>query len=171
MQTRKETTQSEKYMKFPNYNRRLSVAENRLLAQDYLRHSGSERRPQPPRGVIAQKASRGFTLVWSLPQAFRDIVGWRVYKDSEGSLYKEISDRGNRQIFIEASANGAPNVAVFVSSINAYGRESRKVQIIGSASAESGAPAVPSAPPGYTSERSGGADRTVRDRTRVGVQL
>jgi len=161
-------------MRFPGFNPKLSAAENRVRAEDLIRQGGSERRPQPPRGLIVQCGSRGFLVSWSLPEIFKDVTGWRVYRDTESSLYKEISDRGNRQCFIESTGGGTPTkVAVFVSSINAYGRESRKVQVIASAATEAGvtAPPNPGSPPGYTSERSGGADRTVRDRTRAGIQL
>ena len=114
-------------VRFPNYNPRLSIAENRRLAEDYLRQSGTEQKPRPPRGLIAQPASRGFLVSWSLPEGSRnkEIVSWRIYKDNENALYKEIADRGNRQIFIESTGgNSPPKVAAFISSMNAYGRES-----------------------------------------------
>lgn len=163
-------------MRFPNYNSRLSSAENRRLAEDYLRQSGTEQKPRPPRGLIAQPASRGFLVSWSLPEGSRnkEIVSWRIYKDNENALYKEIADRGNRQVFVESTGgNSPPKVAAFISSMNAYGRESNKVQIVSSAAVEVGvtAPPNPGAPPGYTAEGGGGGDRTVRDRRRVGVQL
>jgi hypothetical protein len=65
-----------------------------------------------------------------------------------------------RQYFVEMTSGATPPVTpVFISSVNALGIESQKVQINAKASTEAGAPTMPSAPPGYTSESSGGADQ------------
>jgi phosphoribosylcarboxyaminoimidazole (NCAIR) mutase len=56
-----------------------------------------------------------------------------------------------------------PITPVWVSCINAGGRnaESPKVQILCQSTTEAGAPTVPTVPPGYTDEGSGGGDRRV----------
>jgi hypothetical protein len=60
-------------------------------------------------------------------------------------------------------ASAPPITPVWVSCINAGGRnaESPKVQILCQSITESGAPTVPTVPPGYTDEGSGGGDRRV----------
>jgi hypothetical protein len=120
----------------------------RIQAADYLRVRGTKQLPEAPRGLYIQPGPRGFLVSWSLPVNFDDIVGWRLYKDDEGSLYQDIRDRGIRQKFIDATAGATPpTVNVFVSSVNAMGYESPKIQGQGSALAEAGAPPMPAAPP------------------------
>lgn len=124
----------------------------RVAATDQLRIRGTPKRPDAPTDLIAQSASRGVLLSWGQPVINTDIVGWRIYKGDENTMYTEIRDRGNRQCFVEATAGSSPPTNnFFVSSINAFGKESRKVQIQAKASTENGAPSVPGAPPGFTS--------------------
>lgn len=118
----------------------------RLQAEDYLRLRGSKQIPDPPRSLFFQSGPRGFLVSWSLPVVYSDIVGWRIYKDDEASLFTEIRDRGIRQKFIESTAGATPpQVNIFISSINALGVESAKVQGHGAATAEAAAPTMPSA--------------------------
>lgn len=135
--------------------------EERAKASDFTRTRGTARKPYPPRDVICQSGPRGILVTWNLPQAPSfDIQRWRVYKDDENTLYAEINDRGTRQCFIETTAGTTPPVVnVFVSSLNALGAESQKVQAQGSATSETGAPSMPSVPPGYTQGAAGGGDR------------
>ena len=130
----------------------VNITNERQKALDMLRGRGTLRRPQAPRDLIAQPGSRGVFLTWGLPQVFFDIVGWRIYKDNENTLYTEIRDRGNRQCFVEATAAAtSPITNFFISSINQLGRESQKVQVQKAAANESSVPAMPPPPPGYTS--------------------
>jgi hypothetical protein len=132
----------------------------RAQAADITRTRGTAQAPQPPREIIVQPGPRGIFLSWSLPSGFNaDIQGWRIYKDDEATLYAEIKDRGTRQHFIETTAGTTPPVVnVFVSSLNQLGMESAKIQAQGSALAETGAPAMPSSPPGYTQGGAGGGN-------------
>lgn len=132
----------------------------RAQAADMNRTRGTAQKPQPPRDIVLQSGPRGVLVTWNLPSGFNyDIQRWRIYKDDENMLYAEINDRGTRQHFIEATAGAAPpTVNVFVSSLNALGVESRKIQAQGKATIEAGAPTMPSVPPGYTSGGSGGGD-------------
>lgn len=131
----------------------------RIKSADYLATRGTRTPPSPPRDIIAQSGPRGIYLTWSNPQVFNDIAGWRVYKDDEKTLYHAMHDRGTRQAFIEATAGTTPpTVNVFVSAVNSFGAESVKVQVQGKALAETGAPSMPSAPPGYTGTKGGGGD-------------
>lgn len=134
----------------------------RAQASDVVRTRGTNQRPQPPRDIILQSSSRGILASWSLPSGFNaDIQGWRVYKGDENMLYKEIQDRGTRQCVIESTAGSTPPVTnVFVSSLNAFGIESAKIQAQGKSSTEAGAPPVPGPPPGYTGQGSGGGDKS-----------
>ena len=133
----------------------------RLQAADMVRTRGTSRPPQPPREIFAQAAPRGVLLSWSLPIGdSSDIRGWRVYKGDENTLYSAINDRGSRQFMVENTAGATPPTAnLFISSINALGIESPKVQVQGSAIAESGAPTMPPSPPGYSAGGAGGGDR------------
>lgn len=109
----------------------------RVQAEDYLRLRGSKQIPQPPRGLFFQSGPQGFFVSWSLPAQFDDIVGWRIYKGDEATLYQEIRDRGIRQKFINSTAGATPpTVNIFVSSVNALGVESAKIQGHGSAKAD-----------------------------------
>ena len=118
--------------------------QQRLTNADVIRTRGTEQAPDPPRGLVTQPGPRGVLVSWSLPADFNDIVGWRVYKDTESSLFADIRDRGTRQYFIDSTAaTSSPKVNIFVSSVNALGRESNKVQVQSSALSETGAPAFP----------------------------
>ena len=141
----------------------VNITTERQKALDALRSRGTLKLPQAPRDIIAQKASRGVFLTWGLPQVYFDIVGWRIYRGDENTLFTEIRDRGNRQCFVEATASAtSPVTNFFVSSINQLGRESQKVQVQQAAANESNVPANPPTPPGYTNysvDRSSGTGR------------
>lgn len=152
-----------------NYGIRMTLEERqvaRAQAADMNRTRGTSQKPQPPRDLIAQQAPRGIFITWSLPNGFNaDIQRWRVYKDTETSLYAESNDRGTRQCLIETTAGATPpTVNIFVSSVNSLGVESQKVQIQGTAATEAGAPSMPSPPPGYTNL--GGDDLSANYRQR-----
>lgn len=133
----------------------------RSQAADLTRVRGTTRIPQPPRDIIAQAGPRGILLTWNYPPDPSDIQRWRVYKDNETTLFAEIKDRGTRQCFVPTSAGASPpTVNLFVSSMSIAGVESPTVQVQAKAIAEAGAPALPSAPPEYSSVNSGGRDRT-----------
>lgn len=118
----------------------------RMKTQDFLRVRGTAKIPDPPRDVIAQSSSRGVLLTWNNPQIYKDIVRWRIYKGDENTLYADQGDRGTRQCFVESTAATVSPVSnFFVSSVNALGVESSKVQVQKAASNESGAPATATA--------------------------
>lgn len=133
----------------------------RSNARDVTVTRGTSRPPQPPREIITQAGPRGVLLSWSLPVGFNsDIQRWRVYTDDENTIYAEIMDRGTRQHFVESTAGSTPPVRnFFVSSLNALGIESQRVQVQASAAVEAGAPTMPSAPPGYSQGGAGGGNR------------
>lgn len=138
----------------------------RGIARDATLTRGTTQKPQPPREIIPQAGPRGILLVWSLPSGFNsDIQRWRVYKGDENTLYADINDRGTRQCFVESTSGSTPPVTnLFVSSMNALGIESQKVQVQGQASVEAGAPTMPSVPPGYTQGGAGGGDTSTNYR-------
>lgn len=151
-------------MRFPYFGGAPKTpAENMQLRSqvaDFVRQRGSAKPPNPPRDVILQSGPRGVFAVWSLPSgAATDIAGWRIYRDNESTLLDKIPDRGTRQYLIPASAGSTPpTVNVFISSVNALGVESTKVQAQGKATTEAAAPSLPSAPAGYS--QGGGSDIT-----------
>ena len=127
-------------------------ARTRIQTAERILVRGTRRKPQAPRDVFIQSGPRGILVNWRFPSGYRgDIVGWRVYKDDENSLFCELHDTNTVQHFIETTAGSAPPVVnVFVSSFNSLGIESPKVQAQGSAIAEAGAPIMPHTPPTYT---------------------
>jgi hypothetical protein len=132
----------------------------KATARDLTLTRGTAQKPQTPRDIISQAGPRGLLVTWNLPAGFNsDIQRWRIYKNDENTLYSEVNDRGTRQCFIEATAGTSPPVTnVFVSSVNALGVESQKVQVQGVSAVESGAPSMPSVPPGYNQAGSGGGN-------------
>ena|SRR5579859_8134655 len=137
--------------RWPTKDKPVDMTRERQSTLDFLRTRGTAKRPDPPRDLIAQSGPRGVLLTWNNPQVYFDIVGWRVYKSDESTLYTEIRDRGNRQCFVESTAaTTSPTANFFVSSLNALGLESQKIQIQKAALNESGAPAMPGAPSGFT---------------------
>ncbi|MBV9179878.1 MAG: hypothetical protein JO356_01085 [Acidobacteria bacterium] len=122
-------------------------------AQDTTITRGTDRKPDPPRDVIATAAPRGVLLNWRPPFYATDLAGYRVYKDSETSLFAEIRDPLATQHFVDCTAGTTPPTTnFFISSVSKIGRESQKVMIQGSATAETGAPAMPVTPPTYTTD-------------------
>lgn len=136
---------------WPGQGQPVNMTTEKQTTSDFLRTRGSTRLPQAPRDLIAQSAPRAVFLTWGLPQVFFDIVGWRVYKSDENTLFTEIRDRGNRQCMVESTAaTTSPVSNFFVSSLNAAGKESQKIQVQKAALNEAGAPATPGSPPGYS---------------------
>lgn len=119
---------------------------------DLLKSRGTGNKPQPPRDLYVQSGSRGILLNWRAPaNATLDTAGFRIYKDNENSLFAEIRDPGTTQHYIEATSGTTPPLTnLFVSTVNQLGAESPKVQIQGTATAETGAPSIPSTPPTFT---------------------
>lgn len=138
----------------------VNMNQEKQATMDFIRNRGTSRIPSAPTDVIAQSGPRGVLLTWGVPQQSFDIVGWRVYKGDENTLYTEIRDRGNRQCFVESTAaTTSPVSNFFISSLNQLGKESIKVQTQKAALNEPGAPTMPGAPPGYSnysSNRSSG---------------
>lgn len=125
--------------------------------------TGARRRPDPPRSLVIQPGSLEVLLTWNAPQIFNDIAGWRVYKDTENNLFSAITDPNTRQCTVKVPAD--TNTGLYVSSVNALGRESIKVQIIGKANTDQyvvtgtgggTGGTSPTPPPGYDQEPSGG---------------
>lgn len=154
------------YQDLPNSLGAAKPVLQRVLQENagtVLQVAGSRKRPDPPRSLVAQPGSLEVLLTWNAPYRSGDISGWRIYKDSESNLIDSIPDPNVRQARIKVPANTA--TAFYISSINASGRESIKVQIIakantdqlvttGSTGATTGT--TPSLPPGYSKEPSGG---------------
>lgn len=143
------------------YLPREQQAAERVRTADFLRVRGTSKPPALPTDLQTQAGPRGILLTWKLPDKYQDIIGWRVYKDDENTLFQDIRDRGTRQAFIPTDAGASPPVVnLFVSSVNALGIESNKVQSQGKAAVEPGAPTMPTVPPGYNNENSGGGNQS-----------
>lgn len=140
----------------------LARAIEKQQIANHIRVRGTPSKPQAPRDLQAQSASRSALLTWKLPVFHDNISGWRVYKDTEANLVAEIRDKGTRQVIIPLDAGTTPPVSnFFVCAISTLGRESAKTTVQGSAQAETGAPSIPTVPPGYSQEAAGGANRSL----------
>lgn len=130
--------------------------------KDVLRTRGGTGKPQAPRDVFVQPASRGVLITWKLPVDHDTVAGWRIYKNTESNLVAEIRDKGTRQAFIPLDAGATPpQNNFFVCSFSTLGRESGKIFRQGKATIEASAPGVPEPPPGYVQEQAGGRNRTL----------
>jgi hypothetical protein len=140
----------------------LSRALEKQQAANHIRVRGTPGKPEPPRDLQVQSGSRSVLLSWKLPVSNDDIAGWRIYQNTESNLVAEIRDKGTRQVTIPMNSGTTPPVAnFFVCAISTLGRESSKTTGQGSALAETGAPDVPTVPPGYTAESAGGGNRSL----------
>jgi hypothetical protein len=113
-------------------------------SEELMRLRGDNRKPGVPRDVIAQAGSRGALITWRSPEDAEGIVGYRLYSPTE----KDLLDRTEaRNYFIALSSGASPSTqAVYVSCVSVSGFESNKVQVLCTATAEAGAPSVPTAP-------------------------
>lgn len=143
-------------MKFPT-NAATGEYLDQAAAASFARLNGVVTTPGQPRNPQAQSGSRGFLLTWDLPPNFKDVVGFKIYKDTEGSLLDTIADPNARQYFVPSSSGSAPPVTnAFITAYNAKGAESNPVQAQGSAAVEAGAPPDPSPPSGSAASGSTG---------------
>lgn len=116
-------------------------------AHSFIRQNGTTARPAPPRNLQTQSGSRKVLVTWDAPLVTDGILGYKVYTDSESSLLATLNDANVRQYNVDASAGATPpSKSIFISSFT-KNNESVKVQIIGTATAEAGAPADPAPPP------------------------
>lgn len=136
---------------WPGQGQPVNMTTERQQTATFINSRGTAKLPQAPRDLIAQSAPRAVFLTWNLPAVYFDVVGYRVYKGDENTLFTEIRDRGNRQCMVEASASTtSPVTNFFVSCINQIGKESQKIQTQKAAANEAGAPGTPGTPPGYS---------------------
>lgn len=140
----------------------------RLQVTDFVRQRGVNIPPAPPRDVIVQPGPRGVFIVWGLPPGnTSNIAGWRIYRGDENTLLDKIPDRGTRNYLVPASAGSSPpSTNIFVSSVNALGVESSKVQVQGKATTEAGAPSLPSVPAGYSEGNGSDTSNNIGTTTR-----
>lgn len=161
-------------MRLPYYRLLTTPADKmqaRLQTVDFIRQRGTAKVPPPPRDLQAQASSRGILVTWAMPDSDQNLIsGWKIYKDDDNTLFASISDRGARQYLIPATAGSSPpTVNIFISSVNPLGLESNRVQIQGSSTAETGAPSVASAPPGFSDGNGSSTSGSIGNRT-VGNQ-
>lgn len=94
-----------------------------------------------------------------MPPNFPDIVGFKIYKDNEGSLLDTINDPNVRQYRIPSSSGSTPTITnAFVTAFNIRGVESNAVQVQGSSATEAGAPPEPAPPVSSSASGTTGID-------------
>jgi hypothetical protein len=126
------------------------------------RTRGTASLPEAPRDVQVQPAAGGALVTWKLPVNHDNVAGWRVYLNTESNLAVQIRDKGTRQVFIPLSSGATPPAAnIMVSSFTTLGRESGKVIKPAVPLAQATTTMVPTAPPGFTEEAAGGANRSL----------
>jgi len=122
----------------------------RIKTAERMKVRGTSRVPGAPRDVFLQSGPRGILVNWRGPAQADDVTGWRIYKDDERGLFAEIHEPSTTQHFIEATAGTTPpTVNIFVSAINKLGIQSPLIQAQGKATAETGAPTMPTTPPTF----------------------
>lgn len=131
-------------------------AKQRTQAKDMVIARGTDRKPGIPRDVSLTSGPRGILVNWRAPVDYTlDVAGYRIYKDDETKLFAEVRDPLTTQHFVDVTSGATPpTVNIFVSTISKLGRESAKIQAQGTATAEAGAPAMPTTPPTYTTDYS-----------------
>jgi hypothetical protein len=138
----------------------LGRALEKQKARDQIRTRGTLSIPDAPRDVQVQSADGGILVTWKLPEIHSPIAGWRIYLNTESNLAVQLRDKGTRQAFVPLSSGASPiSVNVMVSAMSELGRESAKVIKSAAPLAQALTTTVPTAPPGYLSEGSGGKDR------------
>ena len=86
----------------------LSRALEKQQAANHIRVRGTPGKPESPRDLAIQSASRSVLLSWKLPVFHDDIAGWRVYQGTESNLVSEIRDKGTRQVIIPMNSGTTP---------------------------------------------------------------
>lgn len=101
-------------------------ATQRAQDSDALRVRGTSQLPPAPTFLRLAKSGTKLTADWDAPIFQKSpITGWRVYLDTEINLVQAIKDAGCTHAEITITANTNHNV--FVSSVNALGKESALV--------------------------------------------
>jgi hypothetical protein len=112
-----------------------------------MRLRGDNRKPEPPRDVIAQAGSRSTLVTWKPPIGVDRVGGYRIYTPRENDLFDSKRDPDTTSVTIPLSSGASPTAqAVYISCVSPSGIESNKVQVIAIATAEAGAPSVPTVP-------------------------
>lgn len=129
---------------------RLEDPERRAKRQteELMRLRGDNRKPDPPRDLIAQPGSRSALVTWKPPVEIGKVGSYRIYTPRENDLFDTKRDPLTTSVTIPLSSGASPSSQnVFVSCVSPGGMESNKVQVIVVATAEAGAPSVPTVPP------------------------
>lgn len=140
-------------------------AQARQQAANMMLLTGSGRVPNPPRSPVAQSGSRKVVLTWNAPEQDAEGGSYRVYLNSESSLYAEVDYKCRRTDVAVSAAASSPTYNLFVSRV-VGGVESRKVWTQGKALNEAGAPVDPTPPTGWDSEPTGGGGSDLQERMR-----
>lgn len=128
-------------------------AEERIqalrVAANAVASLGTEVAPEPPRNIIAQPGSRKAVVTWLQPQRSADVTGYRIYKDNEGSIVATVESGDALRYEVPLSSGStAPVTNIFISSVNAGGKESARIQVQCAAIVEVAAPSDPAPPSG-----------------------
>lgn len=98
----------------------------RAQTADSLRVRGTGYLPPSPNGLRLAKSGTVITANWDVPVVQKSpIVGWRIYLDTESNQVQSIRDANCTQAQITIVAGSKHNV--FISSVNALGKESALV--------------------------------------------
>lgn len=127
----------------------------RSQAADSVRVRGTGQTPDPPRDLQAQSGNAKVLLSWKPPGT--PISGYRIYRDNEHTLVLAVQDAGTLLADVPAGTGATPPPTnFFISCVNAFGNESRKVQVISAAKVDATAPSDPAPPPDTSGGGGGG---------------
>jgi hypothetical protein len=117
----------------------------RRQTDEIMRLRGDNRKPDPPRDLIAQAGSRSALITWKAPILAERVAEYRIYSPTETDLVG--TTKANNYTLPLSSGSSPSSQAVYVSCVSLGQLESNKVQAIAVATAETGAPAQPAPPP------------------------
>jgi hypothetical protein len=96
--------------------------------------------------VQAQGGNSKLVVTWNAPEDDVGVSRYNIYKDDENGFYGSVPVSMRRYDVAVTSGTTPSASAVYVSSVNALGKESNKVQAIGTPVVDTGAVADPSPP-------------------------
>jgi hypothetical protein len=94
-------------------------------SSDLVKLRGTGKAPAPAKELITTAGELKVKLSWTLPSEMGDIVGWRVYRDTESNRVLEVRDPNATSADIVV--NDIEEHNFFVCAVNGLGRESKKL--------------------------------------------
>jgi hypothetical protein len=105
--------------------RTVDSLQNAQRNADLAKLRGSGNPPAAPKELLLTPGNLKVTVSWTLPSEMGDIAGWRVYLDTERNRVAEVQNASATSVDVTLSDIDTHNF--FLCSVNALGRESKKL--------------------------------------------